>query len=242
MSNLEPVVFSGPSGAGKSTLLKKLFAEFPDAFGFSVSHTTRQPRAGEVDGVDYHFVTREKMMEEIGANAFIEYADFASKMYGTSKKSIRDVAANNKICILDVDEQGVKNMKASDLDCKYVFVQPPSIEELEKRLRGRGSETEDSLKKRLETVQSALDFSKTGCYDVVITNDDLERAYAELKNFLVALFPKTLQVQSATIQAVGQMQGAGDGLNITQTATIDISHDNALVENNAEAGWYCSIL
>jgi len=215
MANLQPVVFSGPSGAGKSTLLKKLFAEFPDAFGFSVSHTTRQPRAGEADGVDYHFVTREKMMEEIGANAFIEYADFASKMYGTSKKSIRDVAANNKICILDVDEQGVKNMKASDLDCKYVFVQPPSIEELEKRLRGRGSETEDSLKKRLETVQSALDFSKTGCYDVVITNDDLERAYAELKNFLVALFPKTLQVQSATIQAVGQMQGAGDGLNIT---------------------------
>lgn len=181
MASLKPVVFSGPSGAGKSTLLKKLFAEFPDAFGFSVSHTTRAPREGEVDGVDYHFVTREKMLEEIGANAFIEYADFASKMYGTSKKSIRDVAANNKICILDVDEQGVKNIKGSDLNCKYVFVQPPSIEELEKRLRGRGSETEESLAKRLETVQSALDYSKTGVYDVIITNDDLERAYSMMK-------------------------------------------------------------
>jgi len=120
-----PVVFSGPSGVGKSTLLKRLFKEFPDAFGFSVSHTTRPARPGEINGQDYHFVSREEMLKEIKANNFIEHAEFANKMYGTSKKSIQDVIATNKICILDVDEQGVKNIKGTDMTAKYIFIQPP---------------------------------------------------------------------------------------------------------------------
>jgi len=136
---LVPVVFSGPSGVGKSTLLKKLLQEFPKAFGFSVSHTTRPPRAGEQNGVDYHFVNREDMKEQIDKDNFIEWAEFANKMYGTSKKSINDVLQNNQICILDIDEQGVKNIKnCENMPAKFIFISPPSIEELEKKIKFTG--------------------------------------------------------------------------------------------------------
>ena len=194
MTKLMPVVFSGPSGVGKSTLLKKLFKEFPDAFGFSVSHTTRPPRDGEQNGIDYHFVTRETMQGEIAENNFIEYAEFANKMYGTSKKSIKDVLESNRICILDIDEQGVKNLKKlDDMSCKFVFISPPSVDELKKRLMGRGTETEDTLKSRMDTATSAINFSKEkGAYDSVIVNDDLEKAYAELRAYLQKSFPELL--------------------------------------------------
>ena len=190
-NKLVPVVFSGPSGVGKSTLLKKLFKEYPTAFGFSVSHTTRPPRSGEQNGVDYHFVSREEMKAEIDKDNFIEWAEFANKMYGTSKKSINDVIEGNKICILDIDEQGVKNIKNCDnLPAKFIFISPPSVEELEKRLNSRGTETAETLKARMDTAKSAIDYSKEeGAYDQVIVNDDLEEAYDSLKKFLEDSFP-----------------------------------------------------
>jgi len=199
---LVPVVFSGPSGVGKSTLLKKLLQEFPKAFGFSVSHTTRPPRAGEQNGVDYHFVNREDMKEQIDKDNFIEWAEFANKMYGTSKKSINDVLQNNQICILDIDEQGVKNIKnCENMPAKFIFISPPSIEELEKRLNSRGTETPESLKARMDTAISAIEYSETaGAYDQVIVNDDLEKAYGIMKGFLQESFPELLTVHD----------GAGD--------------------------------
>ncbi|XP_030289030.1 guanylate kinase 1b isoform X1 [Sparus aurata] len=227
MSGPRPVVLSGPSGAGKSTLLKRLMKEHEGVFGFSVSHTTRNPRPGEENGKglnslpmllgatllpvadvfssedldmstsfsgpnesettdkDYHYTTREAMQEGIDNGDFIENAEFSGNMYGTSKAAIEDVRAQNLICILDVDIQGVRRIKETDLNPIYISIQPPSMEILEKRLRDRQTETEDSLQKRLEAARIDMEQSKVpGVFDVVIINDDLERAYEELKDIL----------------------------------------------------------
>ncbi|XP_063025693.1 guanylate kinase isoform X1 [Melospiza melodia melodia] len=128
MQGPRPVVLSGPSGAGKSTLLKKLLKDYENIFGFSVSHTTRQPRPGEVNGKDYHFVSREEMQKEIDAGEFIEHAEFSGNMYGTSKGAVQAVQAQNQICVLDIDIQGVRNIKRTELNPIYISVQPPSIE------------------------------------------------------------------------------------------------------------------
>ncbi|XP_005800561.1 guanylate kinase-like isoform X2 [Xiphophorus maculatus] len=185
MSGPRPVVLSGPSGAGKSTLLKRLMKDHEGVFGFSVSHTTRNPRPGEEDGKDYHFTTREAMQEGIDNGEFIENAEFSGNMYGTSKAAVEDVRAKNLICILDVDIQGVKRIKETDLDPIYISIQPPSMEILEKRLRDRQTETEESLQKRLEAARIDMELSKEpGVFDIVIINDDLEKAYEELKEIL----------------------------------------------------------
>ncbi|KAF7202316.1 guanylate kinase 1b isoform X4 [Nothobranchius furzeri] len=185
MSGPRPVVLSGPSGAGKSTLLKRLMKDHEGVFGFSVSHTTRNPRPGEEDGKDYHFTTKEVMQEGIDNGEFIENAEFSGNMYGTSKSAVEDVRAKNLICILDVDIQGVKRIKETDLDPIYISIQPPSLEILEKRLRDRQTETEESLQKRLEAARIDMELSKEpGVFDVVIINDDLEKAYKELKDIL----------------------------------------------------------
>ncbi|KAK2835496.1 hypothetical protein Q5P01_015980 [Channa striata] len=197
MSGPRPVVLSGPSGAGKSTLMKKLMKDYEGVFGFSVSHTTRNPRPGEEDGKDYHFTTKEAMQEGIDNGEFIENAEFSGNMYGTSKAAIEDVQAKNLICILDVDIQGVKRIKETDLNPIYISIQPPSMEILEKRLRDRQTESEESLQKRLEAARIDMELSKEpGVFDVVIINDDLERAYEELKDILNEEIQKVQEAQS----------------------------------------------
>ncbi|XP_026053988.1 guanylate kinase-like isoform X1 [Carassius auratus] len=183
MAGPRPVVMSGPSGAGKSTLLKKLLKEFDGVFGFSVSHTTRSPRPGEENGKDYHYVSREVMTAAIANDEFIENAEFSGNMYGTSKAAVQAVQAKNKICILDIDMQGVKNIKRTDLNPIYVSIQPPSMDILEKRLRDRKTESEESLQKRLHAAKVDMEISKEpGLFDVVIINDDLDAAYGKLKD------------------------------------------------------------
>ncbi|XP_055020666.1 guanylate kinase 1b [Boleophthalmus pectinirostris] len=197
MSRPRPVVLSGPSGAGKSTLMKRLMKEHEGLFGFSVSHTTRNPRPGEEDGKDYHFTTKEAMKQGIDNGDFIENAEFSGNMYGTSKAAVEDVLAKNVICILDVDIQGVRRIKETDLNPIYISVQPPSMEILEKRLRDRQTETEDSLQKRLEAARIDMELSKEdGLFDVVIINDDLDRAYEELKDILSEEITKVQKAQS----------------------------------------------
>uniref|UniRef100_A0A3Q3EH35 guanylate kinase n=1 Tax=Labrus bergylta TaxID=56723 RepID=A0A3Q3EH35_9LABR len=170
MAGPRPVVLSGPSGAGKSTLLKKLMKEYDSVFGFSVSHTTRNPRPGEVNGKDYHFVTRE----------------FSGNMYGTSKAAVQDVQAKNLICILDIDMQGVRSIKRTDLNPIYISIQPPSMEVLEHRLRDRKTESEESLQKRLHAARVDMEISKEqGLFDTVIVNDSLEEAHGQLKAVLL---------------------------------------------------------
>uniref|UniRef100_A0A3B4FEP4 Guanylate kinase n=2 Tax=Haplochromini TaxID=319058 RepID=A0A3B4FEP4_9CICH len=197
MSGPRPVVLSGPSGAGKSTLLKRLMKEHEGVFGFSVSHTTRNPRPGEEDGKDYHFTTREAMQEGIDKGEFIEHAEFSGNMYGTSKASVEDVRAKNLICILDVDIQGVKRIKETDLNPIYVSIQPPSMDHISILFLDRQTETEESLQKRLEAARVDMELSKEpGVFDAVIINDDLEKAYEELKEILDEEIKKVQEAKS----------------------------------------------
>jgi guanylate kinase len=180
-----PIVVSGPSGTGKSTLLKRLMAEYPNTFGFSVSNTTRNPRAGEKDGIDYYFTTVEMFKKMIDNKEFIEWAQFSGNYYGTSIAAVKHVSDTlKKTCILDIDMQGVKLVKKTDLNARYLFLSPPSIEELKKRLEGRGTETADSLAKRINAATSEMEYAKTGAHDRIIINDDLEKAYREFKEFI----------------------------------------------------------
>ncbi|KAK2496992.1 hypothetical protein MC885_019601 [Smutsia gigantea] len=218
MSGLRPVVLSGPSGAGKSTLLKRLLQEHSGIFGFSVSHTTRDPRPGEENGKgelrtwlssgvavppdrwpllqgmsqgreglrDPDPRRREVMQQDIAAGDFIEHAEFSGNLYGTSKAAVRAVQAMNRICVLDVDLQGVHNIKKTDLRPICIFVQPPSLDVLEQRLRLRNTETEESLSKRLAAARADMESSKEpGLFELIIVNDNLDKAYHALEKALL---------------------------------------------------------
>lgn len=165
--------------------MKKLFAEHPDTFGFSVSNTTRKPRESEVNGKDYHFSTVEEFKKLIDEDKFIEWAQFSGNYYGTTVKAVKDVLEQGKICLLDIDMQGVKSVKKTDLNARYLFVSPPSIEELRNRLSGRGTETDESLEKRIAAAAGEMEYAQTGAHDLIIVNDDLDRAYAEFKKFIL---------------------------------------------------------
>ncbi|KAJ9548891.1 hypothetical protein OSB04_021434 [Centaurea solstitialis] len=180
-----PVVISGPSGVGKGTLINLLMKEFPTKFGFSVSHTTRAPREKEQNRVHYHFTKRSVMEEEIKAGKFLEFAAVHGNLYGTSIEAVDVVADAGKRCILDIDVQGARSVRASSLEAIFIFVCPPSFEELEKRLRARGTETEEQIQKRLRNAKAELEQGNSpGLFDHILVNDDLEACYERLKNIL----------------------------------------------------------
>lgn len=179
------IVIAGPSGVGKGTLIARLRAEYPARVGFSISHTTRAPRPGEADGVDYHFVTRDAMTAGIAAGDFLESADVHGRFYGTSAKAVEDVAVAGKICVIEIDVQGCRLVRKRGVEAKFVFVAPPSVEELEKRLRGRATESEEDIVKRVGNAKGEMDAMKEeGLFDRVIVNNDLDVAYGELKDVL----------------------------------------------------------
>ena len=181
------MIITGPSGVGKGTLIARLRAEFPDAFGFSVSHTTRAPRKGEADGVDYHFTSREVMQPMVAAGEFLEHADVHGNMYGTSFAAVRRVADAGKSCILDIDVQGAASCRAAGFDVgAYVFVAPPSTEELLSRLRGRGTETEEKIQTRVANASKEIERASKMWWDAWVLNDDLDRAFEQLKKALRA--------------------------------------------------------
>lgn len=181
----KPIVISGPSGVGKGTLISKLMEEFPSKFGFSVSHTTRAPRVKEQDGVHYHFTDRCTMEKEIRDGKFLEFATVHGNLYGTSVDAVEVVADSGKRCILDIDVQGAKSVRASPLEAIFIFITPPSYEKLEQRLRARGTETEEQIQKRLRNAREELEKGKSpGLFDHILVNDDLEICYKSLKAIL----------------------------------------------------------
>ncbi|KAL5357623.1 P-loop containing nucleoside triphosphate hydrolase protein [Aspergillus floccosus] len=184
--DLRPIVVSGPSGVGKGTLIQKLFDTHPGTFGFTVSHTTRKPRPGEVEGVAYFFVSPSEFSSLCAQGALVEHAYFSGNYYGTSKQTIEDQASKGLIVVLDIEMQGIKQMKANpSIDARYVFIRPPSFEALEARLRARGTETEEDLQKRLTQAQVELDYADSqGAYDKLIVNDNMDAAYRELEEFV----------------------------------------------------------
>jgi len=181
------VVLSGPSGVGKSTLIKKLFAEYPGRFQFSVSHTTRKPRAGEVNGSAYHFVEREDFLDLVRRNGFIEWTEYNGNCYGTSVKAVEECLKDeNAKCLLDIDSEGVKSLKKQpQLRPILVFIAPPSLADLKTRLGGRGTETEESMQGRLDIALREIAYAQTGAFDYVVVNDDVDRAYGVVKGLIV---------------------------------------------------------
>ncbi|KAJ6188160.1 Guanylate kinase sub-group [Penicillium mononematosum] len=184
-----PLVISGPSGAGKGTLTQKLIDTHPNTFELTVSHTTRQPRPGEKDGISYHFVSVQTYNTLKSSGGLIEDAMYTDDFYGTSKAALAAILTKGLIPILDIEVTGVKQVKANpEFDARYVFIKPRDLDVLEQRLRGRGTESEPKIQARLEQARRELEFAETGgVFDRVIVNDDLERAYAELEGFVFEL-------------------------------------------------------
>lgn len=174
------ILFSAPSGSGKTTIIKRLMTYF-DCFEFSISATSRQPREGERNGVDYYFLTPEAFQQRIDNGDFLEWEEvYANTRYGTLKSEVDRICGNGKVMIFDVDVNGGINIKKylGD-DALAIFIMPPSIEVLEQRLRSRGTETEESLQKRLG--RSSKELKEAHRFDVTIVNDDLQRAVEETR-------------------------------------------------------------
>ncbi len=174
-------IFSAPSGSGKTSILKPILEKLKDKFSFSISATTRQPREGEKDEVDYYFITPEKMRKHIEKGDFLEWEEvYPNKYYGTFKSELDRIWGQGKFVIFDIDVKGGINIKniLKEQACS-IFIMPPSIEELENRLRKRGTESEDTLKERVERAE--MEISLSNQFDYVICNDELEKAINQVE-------------------------------------------------------------
>lgn len=178
------LVVSSPSGAGKTTLCNRLRAEFPK-LGFSVSYTTRPPRPGETDGVDYNFVDQSTFQEMIARDEFAEYAMVHGNMYGTSARKVQAALELGQDLLFDIDYQGGRALRNKfPTDVASVFILPPSVQELERRLRGRGTDSDEVIARRVRVAREELRHYAE--YDFLVMNDDLERAYDALRAVYVA--------------------------------------------------------
>ena len=174
-------VISGPSGAGKGTLVKALIEQVPDAW-LSVSATTRKPREGEVDGKHYHFLSNDQFDDLVRQDCFLEWAQVHSNKYGTPRAQVEQAIAEGKQAILEIDVQGAFQIKEKIPQSILVFIEPPSLEILEERLRGRGTETEDVIAARMSVA--TMELLEKIKYDIAIVNDDLDVAAKELVDFV----------------------------------------------------------
>lgn len=167
------LVLSAPSGAGKTTLVKALLARDP-SLRFSVSYTTRKPRPGETDGKDYCFVEREKFEQMTGAGEFLEHAEVFGNRYGTSRAQVDALREAGHDVLLEIDWQGARQIRANAPDCKTVFILPPSVTELERRLRSRATDSDAVIRRRLD--QALDDMSHWAEFDFVVVNEALDEA------------------------------------------------------------------
>lgn len=170
-------VISGPSGAGKGTLLSKVIERIPDAW-VSVSATTRQPRPGEEDGIHYYFLDTNHFLDLVNKGGFLEWAKVHDNYYGTLKNTVLEHMDAGEQVILEIDVQGALQVRDAIPQAHLVFIEPPSLDELERRLRGRGTESEDVISSRMKTAEVELAHKME--YDVQVVNDDLDRAVNEL--------------------------------------------------------------
>lgn len=166
-------VISGPSGAGKGTLVALLLDRVPDAW-LSVSATTRSPRPGEVDGQSYRFLERERFQELIDAGELLEWAEYSGNFYGTPKASVQEAIDQGRQVILEIEVQGALQVREKMPQAKLVFIEPPSLQELERRLRNRGTESDEAIDRRMAAAEVELSIGKE--YDIQLVNDNLEQA------------------------------------------------------------------
>ena len=177
------LVLSGFSGSGKGTVLKELMKKY-DNYVFSVSATTRAPREGEQDGVDYFFVTEERFNEMIENDELVEHACYVGNYYGTPRKYVEDMLAKGKNVILDIEVQGALNIKAKYPDALLMFVMPPSVKEIERRLISRNTEDIDVIRKRM--LRGAVEIGAVSEYDFLVVNDDLDECVERMHNTVIS--------------------------------------------------------
>lgn len=181
------VIVCAPSGAGKSTIIRRVMADDPN-LRFSVSCTTRRPRAGETDGKDYYFLSPNEFQRRVAAGEFLEHAEYAGNRYGTLRAEVERFLAAGQDVLLEIEVKGAAQLRAAAESgwlkdhLRFVFIAPPSIGELERRLRDRGTEPADVIQRRLKIARREL--AEQGKFDVVIVNDDLDRAVSEFHRVL----------------------------------------------------------
>ena len=181
------IILSGPAGAGKSTVIRRLLAESGLPLRLSVSATTRPPRPGEKEGVDYYFWTRERFVQQVAAGAFLEWAEVhGSNLYGTLRSEVDGYRAKGLGVLLDIDVKGAEQVRRSSPDNVSIFLRAPSWEVYEQRLRKRHTESEESIARRLVTARAEL--ARQGEYDHVVVNDDLAAAVARLRGLIAPYF------------------------------------------------------
>ena len=175
------VVYTGASGVGKGTIMERLLAD-NDNLRLSVSATTRDPRPGEVDGVNYHYVSLDEFNKMIEEDQLLEYASYCGNMYGTPKAAALELLNQGYDVMLEIEVKGYQQVKRLFPDCVTIFVLPPSLEELERRLRNRGTEPDDVIKERLKTAVEEMEYAPQ--FDYRVINDDIDRAENEILDII----------------------------------------------------------
>ncbi|CAH8497997.1 unnamed protein product [Schistosoma turkestanicum] len=176
-----PVVICGPSGCGKSTCIRMLISKYPNSFRYCVSHTTRPRRPDEIHTKDYNFVSKEEFDKAINNDEFIEYVMFSGHYYGTSKSELKKAELENRVCLMDVDIQGVEKLQKTDINPVCIFIRPRSFAILEKRLRSRSTESEDRILQRLAVAHQEMQYGiSEGKFDAVIVNDNVDKMVQEV--------------------------------------------------------------
>ena len=215
---LEPLVICGPSGVGKNTLIESILEEYRDQIEFAVSHTTRTPRVGERNGLEYHFMeSADAMLAAIERGEFIEYAEVHGNIYGTSRAAVASVLKAGKLCVLDIDVQGVRTLQRRHAQLgirpRYVFIAPPSIDILRARLAKRGTESEEQIQQRVTTAAAEVAWGTQNAdkFDSVLVNDDLDTARAAIIALLQHFYPHLQVVPKKSERMTSMASGAAKG-------------------------------
>lgn len=178
------IIFSAPSGAGKTTIVKRLLQTYEDRIAFSISASTREPRGNEIHGKDYYFISKEEFLHRIAKKEFVEFEEvYSGTFYGTLRSEIERIWSQGKAVIFDIDVIGGLHLKKKfGADALAIFVQPPTLDVLIERLRGRGTDSEEKLKERIEKADKELAYADQ--FDVILRNDNLEEACEEAAQLL----------------------------------------------------------
>tara|TARA_B100000965_G_scaffold77675_1_gene61679 strand:+ start:1169 stop:1729 length:561 start_codon:yes stop_codon:yes gene_type:complete len=174
-------VLTGPSGVGKGTIVRKILQSHSEVW-LSISATTRQPRCGEIDGEHYYFLEKKNFQEIINKDGFLEWASFSNNFYGTPKKIVKEKIEKGKNVLLEIELEGARQIRKSFPEALQIFLAPPNLSELEKRIRGRGTESEKSIRDRLAIANNEINAKKE--FDAVVINDDIEKAFKEIEDLM----------------------------------------------------------